>query len=69
VSAAPAESRARTLAALLAALALPYDPGWVRGEPVLCEDALRDQAARAVAADACDERSLARLRALLDASA
>jgi tRNA modification GTPase len=66
VSAAPAESRTRVLAALLEALALPMNPDWVRGEAVLCEEALRAEAARVAEARICDDRALAHLVALLD---
>jgi len=67
VSVAPAESRARVEAALRAALGLPEDPEWERGEPILCDAALREAAREAAAAGACDDPTLARLRALLDA--
>jgi len=66
VSTAPVESRARVEAALCAALALPINPDWVLGEAVLCEEALRAEAARAAEAGTCDDRALARLVALLD---
>lgn len=66
VSAAPAESRSRVEAALLAALALPRNPDWVRGEAVLCEAALRDEAQRLALQGACDDAALAHIVALLD---